>query len=73
MCAAMLRRMDLEERRNEADEKTAETARIAAEAALKAKTPSALTGSASYIPGVAHMRLKKRKSTTIVLACGVAT
>ena len=39
MCAAMLRRMDLEEkRRNEADEKAAETARIAAEAALKAKT-----------------------------------
>ena len=65
MCAAMLRRMDLEEkRRNEADEKAAETARIAAEAALKAKTsdpfvptpsastssPSALTGSASYTP-----------------------
>ena len=39
MCAVMLCRMDLEEkRRNEADEKAAETARIAAEAALKAKT-----------------------------------
>ena len=74
MCAAMLRRMDLEEkRRNEADEKAAETARIAAEAALKAKTsdpfvptpsastssPSALTGSASYTPGVAQNRAEK--------------
>ena len=74
MCAAMLRRMDLEEkRRNEADEKAAETARIAAEAALKAKTsdpfvptpsastssPSALTGSASCTPGVAQNRAEK--------------
>ena len=74
MCAAMLRRMDLEEkRRNEADDKAAETARIAAEAALKAKTsdpfvptpsastssPSALTGSASYTPGVAQNRAEK--------------
>ena len=74
MCAAILRRMDLEEkRRNEADEKAAETARIAAEAALKAKTsdplvptlsastssPSALTGSASYTPGVAQNRAEK--------------
>ena len=74
MCAAMLRRMDLEEkRRNEADEKAAETARIAAEAALKAKisdpfvpspsastsSPSVLAGSASCTPGVAQNRTEK--------------
>ncbi|CAE7690609.1 unnamed protein product, partial [Symbiodinium necroappetens] len=72
MCAAMLRCMDLEEkRRNEADEKAAETARIAAEAALKAKTvdpfvpapPSsssaAPTVTASYTQSVPQNRAEK--------------
>ena len=72
MCAAMLRRMDLEEkRRNEADDKAAETARIAAEAALKAKTvdpfvpappsssSSAPTVTAPYTPSVPQNRAEK--------------
>ena len=45
LIAALMRRMDLEEkRRNEAEEKAAETAKLVAEAAAKAKTADPFSG-----------------------------
>ncbi|OLQ09203.1 hypothetical protein AK812_SmicGene7234 [Symbiodinium microadriaticum] len=55
--------MDLEEkRRNEADEKAAETARIAAEAALKAKTGKYLPA----LPVIDHSIGKRMRLTFVV-------